>query len=285
MLNRYHVNMIKNITKILFLYAVVQIGFVSLVQIFFHLSIYSIFVFAGVLVFWQGLLFVFLYSHTKDFFILGKNELLDGINLANKITLVRSSAIPTVAFLLYFIEVRNMHIVLASVLIFIFLTDTIDGQIARRRHEVTSIGQMLDSMSDYAIIAVISVAYWRRGILPWWFFYLIFIRLALQSVGVIFFLLLRYPLEVRSTLGGKLTIAATMMLYTLELIGLLFSTTPFLQNIVYAGEQVCALIVFAFIFEKAWLFARHWKQYRLKDAAADCNHAGNVSNEASKRNA
>ncbi len=254
--------MLKNIVILITLYATIQITIMGIIASYLGLTIYTIVAFVMLSCLWHLVLFWFLYAHTKEFFILGQQELLTHINLANKITLLRAASVSLVVFLLCFIHINGVHTLLAGLLAFIFFTDALDGQIARRHNEVTSIGQMLDSMSDYAILTVISIAYWRYGLVSAWFFCLIFGRLALQSAGVFFFLFLRYPLEARSTIGGKLTIAATMCLYVLELIYLLFPTQAYLLHVTLFGEKICATIIFIFIFEKLWIFIQHWKQYQ-----------------------
>ena len=64
----------------------------------------------------------------------------------------------------------EMKILLPIVLALVFLTDSFDGQIARRTNQITKIGQMLDSISDYSLLVVISVVYYRNEIVPLWFF-------------------------------------------------------------------------------------------------------------------
>jgi CDP-diacylglycerol--glycerol-3-phosphate 3-phosphatidyltransferase len=72
---------------------------------------------------------------------------------------------------------------------------------------------MLDSISDYSLLGVISIVYYTNEILPGWFFAIILIRLFLQALGMFIFILLGRPLPMQSTWGGKITIATTMALY------------------------------------------------------------------------
>ncbi|WP_432846260.1 CDP-alcohol phosphatidyltransferase family protein [Treponema denticola] len=112
--------------------------------------------------------------------------MLEKVNLANGITLLRISSVPLIAFLLKQNSIEQIKIILAVVLILVFLTDFFDGFIARKFNQETRIGRMLDSMSDYSLLALVSIVYYQLGLLPNWFFYLIFVRLMFQALGMLF---------------------------------------------------------------------------------------------------
>lgn len=180
------------------------------------------------------------------------------INAANLITLLRISSVPLIAFLLRKTDTAEIKLLLPVILALVFLTDSFDGQIARRRNQITRMGQMLDSISDYCLLTVISIAYLRNSIVPPWFFALIFLRLFLQALGMLVFLVLGRPIETKSTWGGKITIATTMALYIIELIRLYLS--PGLMEVFKIVEYAAGAIVFLSFFEKAHVFFRHLKK-------------------------
>ena len=184
------------------------------------------------------------------------------INTANKITLCRISSVPLVAFLLKNHHLNGIKFVLTAVLIFVFLTDLLDGFIARKYRQETGVGRMLDSMSDYALLTLVSVVYFQLGILPGWFFFLILSRLLFQAIGMLCFMLLKFPLAIQSTKGGKITIAATMILYTAELLRFFLPCLNDFKHIFMLLEYGCAVIVFVFLFEKIYIFYCHYKKYR-----------------------
>ncbi len=179
------------------------------------------------------------------------------VNSASVLTLSRISCVPTVSFLLSYSDMSRMKVLLPVILAMVFLTDSFDGQIARRTHQITRIGQMLDSISDYGLLGVISVAYYRNDIVPTWFIVLIILRLFLQALGMLIFLLLKKPVETKSTWGGKIAIATTMSLYVVELARLYL---PAALRPVFTGiEYAAGAIVFLSFFEKALIFFRHSK--------------------------
>lgn len=213
------------------------------------------------------LLYLFLMHFKLDFFNLSTNKPLQKINLANRVTLLRISCLPTIAFLLRHKEIVEIKTVLLVLLILVFLTDSFDGQIARRKKQLTKMGQMLDSISDYSLLAVISVAYYRFNLLPHWFFYLIFFRLFLQSCGMLVFILMKKPIDTKSTWGGKITVAATMTLYVAELVRLYL---PGRFDILFQGfEYFTGAVIMLLYFEKGLIFFRHGKKLKKNQAQTE----------------
>ncbi|UTC64229.1 CDP-alcohol phosphatidyltransferase family protein [Treponema sp. OMZ 788] len=214
---------------------------------------------------WHSLLLLFLILHKGEFISVESNIALEKINLANGITLFRISSVPLIAFLLKQNEIENIKIVLAVVLILVFLTDFFDGLIARRFNQETKIGRMLDSMSDYSLLALVSIVYYQLGLVPNWFFYLIFGRLMFQALGMLFFILLKFPVEIKSTRGGKITIAATMILYSLKIMQFFVTLFSNFKELFLIGEYLCGFIIFVFLFEKIFIFYDHYKEYRKRN--------------------
>jgi phosphatidylglycerophosphate synthase len=71
------------------------------------------------------------------------------MTLANKITILRGILIPVVIYLL-FLDRREMALV---IFLLICISDSIDGIIARRRNEVTTLGKILDPAVDKLLYA------------------------------------------------------------------------------------------------------------------------------------
>ncbi len=243
-------------------YAIAQIGILAILSAQGSTGLREFFAFAAFALFLHGGLLVFLLRFKRYFKDQRTGMPLTRINTANLITLLRISSVPTVAYLLMNTRFSEMKILLPIVLALVFLTDSFDGQIARRTHQITKIGQMLDSISDYGLLVVISVVYYRNEIVPLWFFALIFLRLFLQAFGMLVFLILKRPVETKSTWGGKIAIATTMSLYVAEIVGMYLPHRfrPFFTGLEYAAGG----IVFASFFEKALIFFRHGKATKTR---------------------
>lgn len=76
------------------------------------------------------------------------------MNLANRITIARIVLVPVfVAALLYYSPERP-YLHLAAFLLFLFAcaSDALDGWLARRRHEITTLGSYIDPIADKLLL-------------------------------------------------------------------------------------------------------------------------------------
>ena len=69
------------------------------------------------------------------------------MNLPTKITLSRIFAVPVI-MVLFYLRFPFHYVVAAVVFVLAALTDMIDGRLARKRNEVTSLGKLLDPIAD-----------------------------------------------------------------------------------------------------------------------------------------
>jgi len=96
------------------------------------------------------------------------------VNLPNYITLTRILSIPVLIWILssnYFSSANGERELLASaVFIAASLTDAIDGYLARRRAQVTTIGMLLDPVADKLLIAAafITLVQFNPRTVPAW---------------------------------------------------------------------------------------------------------------------
>src|SRR5258707_11187329 len=93
----------------------------------------------------------------EDNLLCGHPGCLEPVNLPNYITLSRIAAIPLIIWLLtagYFTpQQQTLRVVLASSLfILASLTDGLDGYLARRRGQITTMGTLLDPLADKLMI-------------------------------------------------------------------------------------------------------------------------------------
>lgn len=248
----------KSILRTVLLYLFLQLVCISLFIRMDQVSLSSILLFSLATILLHAGLYIFLYCCRSDFFNLSTNKPLERINLANRITLLRISSLPTMAFLLKHKDLFGLKLILPILLVLLFLTDSFDGQIARRGSQITKMGQMLDSISDYSLLAVISFIYFINRIVPHWLFYVIFSRLFLQALGMLVFIILRKPLPTASTWGGKVTIATIMSLYVLELVQLF--TPPSTDIFFNILEIASGAIIIALSLEKAVIFLKQGKK-------------------------
>jgi cardiolipin synthase (CMP-forming) len=88
------------------------------------------------------------------------------ITVPNAITLVRLACIPLFLWLLFGTERQTAAAVLLGAL---GATDWVDGFVARRYHQVSTFGKVLDPVADRVLVVTAVVAITVHGAVPVWF--------------------------------------------------------------------------------------------------------------------
>jgi phosphatidylglycerophosphate synthase len=179
--------------------------------------------FLGVQTVFHLIVLLFLAANAPLFYIIKTGKRLNRINTANKITLLRITMLPFLLFLILAFQHYPVGPILLPVIGFTFITDLADGYFSRARQEETFIGKILDSISDYLLLAVVGIAYVVFQILPLWLFALLLCRLFIQSLMMMILYLVKKRLEPQTTLFGKITVAATMILFVIEPVAVIFT--------------------------------------------------------------
>ncbi len=125
------------------------------------------------------------------------------LNIANLLTGLRMLLVPVFVVALF---TEGGHDDVARIVAFgIFavavLTDRVDGQLARRRGEVTEFGKLADPIADKALVGAALIGLSILGDLPWWVTVLILVREV--GVTVLRFAVLRRGV-IPASRGGKL---------------------------------------------------------------------------------
>ncbi len=116
----------------------------------------------------------------------GSVEQQDGLSRVltapNVITLVRLLCIPVFLWLLFGLHRQTAAAVLLAAL---GTTDWIDGYVARRYHQVSTLGKILDPAADRLLVGTAVIAVIVHGAVPLWFGLATIVREALVSVMVL----------------------------------------------------------------------------------------------------
>lgn len=190
----------------------------------------------------------------QDFTKVPSGERLQKVNLANSITLFRLTSMPTVLFLVLAAKDYRMRLPLLGLVVLVFATDFADGYISRKAGEVTKIGKMMDSASDYGLLLVLTIVFYYFSLVPPWFFLLVTIRLGLQVVLVFILIIINKRIEPKTTFMGKAAVASIMVLYAVEVVRLIFGIGRI--EFVSVLEWVIALIVIVSMADKVMAFVR-----------------------------
>jgi len=90
------------------------------------------------------------------------------MNLPNALTLARIFLIPIVVVVLLTMEIRTWALWGASLFLAAAFTDLLDGYVARRRKQVTTLGRLLDPIADKLLISSALISLVQLKIAPAW---------------------------------------------------------------------------------------------------------------------
>jgi CDP-diacylglycerol--glycerol-3-phosphate 3-phosphatidyltransferase len=88
-------------------------------------------------------------------------------NLPNSITMLRTAAVPVILMLPLFADEASSAVI-AWIFIVAAVTDILDGWLARRGSQVTSIGKLLDPLADKLLVSTALIVLLAMGRIPIW---------------------------------------------------------------------------------------------------------------------
>ncbi len=102
---------------------------------------------------------------------------LKELNLPNKLTLLRVVLIPVFVVFLYLGQ-NSIAWRIAALAVFCgaAITDTLDGQIARKRNLITNFGKFMDPLADKLLVCSALICFIQFGIIPAWVVIIIIAR-------------------------------------------------------------------------------------------------------------
>jgi CDP-diacylglycerol--glycerol-3-phosphate 3-phosphatidyltransferase len=138
----------------------------------------------------------------------------------NYLTVLRLALVPVFGWLLLTDGGQIWGYRLAALIVFAvaMVTDSIDGDLARRRGLVTDFGTVADPIADKALLGMAFLGLSVIGIVPWWVTVVILVREV--GVTVVRFVVLRHGVMPAGR-GGKLktvlqTLAVLLLVFPLE---------------------------------------------------------------------
>jgi len=125
-------------------------------------------------------------------------------NISNLLSISRVLVLPLVVPIIKK-DYINYNIAVIGILVFMLLTDFLDGFLARKLNIVTSLGKILDPLADKIVIIVITYLITKYRGFPVWAFYIIAGREFFILSGAIILFKKRHIL-VTSNLIGKVSV-------------------------------------------------------------------------------
>ena len=169
------------------------------------------------------------------------------MNLPNKLTMLRIILIP-VFLVLVLVDRIPMHY-LWSLIVFLAacITDTLDGNIARKRNLVTDFGKLMDPLADKVMVCTALLCQGIQGVFPWTAIAIVMGKELLMVLGGVF--MLRNDVVVYSNMLGKLAQCCFILALTLSFFHAEFLAWGFpLDRLVLwlsVIMTICALIDYA----------------------------------------
>ena len=139
------------------------------------------------------------------------------MNTANKLTMLRVAIIPFFMIVLY-LNIPYGNLIGLALFIFASITDLVDGQIARRRNQVTDFGKFMDPLADKVLTLAAMCYFVDAGMMSGWALLIVITRefavTSLRLVGV------ETGRVIAAGWSGKVKTASSMVCLCLMLSGL-----------------------------------------------------------------
>ncbi|KRN75146.1 hypothetical protein IV73_GL000907 [Weissella kandleri] len=147
------------------------------------------------------------------------------MNLPNKLTVFRIILIPIFAIVLMLptniwggdAQLPTTHLIATIIFVVASLTDTADGQIARRQHLVTNFGKFADPLADKLLVMTALVFFVQFQWVPAWVVALIVIR-ELAVTGLRTLIVENNGTVMAAAMPGKIKTSTQMLAITFYLL-------------------------------------------------------------------
>lgn len=249
----------RRLTAVLLAFFAVQtLGFVVF-EGFYHLPSPWNWAFYPVTAVYHALLWLGLMSIRNRFTHLDGTPLAR-LGMPNLLTLFRLTSLPIIT--LVFLLARSHPSLALPLVIFVsiaFLSDLLDGFLARTLKMGTQLGKILDSSTDYILLASLTIVLGLSEVLPFYLLVFILIRLSFQ-MGAVLWVQLKFDKQfVETTWLGKASLFVLMVLFAVEI--LVFLRLPGLAGhwAILGLEAFSALVMAVSTVDKAVFF---WKKLK-----------------------
>lgn len=135
------------------------------------------------------------------------------MNLPNAITLARLLSVPVAVYLL----IQSAYLAAFVLFVLAGVSDALDGYIAKRWNQTTTLGALLDPVADKALLVGVYVTLGLQGNLPHWLVVLVVFRDVIIVGGVFLLFIVRLEVRMRPLLISKINTAAQIGLAAIVL--------------------------------------------------------------------
>lgn len=208
---------------------------------------------------------------------LGSNEKGGDVNLPNALTVLRIFLIPLLIAALFSTRLPNREIYATAIFLAAAITDLLDGYLARRRGQVTTLGMLLDPIADKLLIAAafISLVQIDSALVPAWMVVIIigreFAVSGLRSVAA------TQGFTIAANEWGKLKMVSQVVAVCIIIVAVKYGTLHLLGwavDVRLLGKIALWAVVIVALLSGSTYFWRFWRQIddsvkrRRRDGAA-----------------
>lgn len=176
------------------------------------------------------------------------------MNLPNALTVSRIFLVPLLVVVLLTGRFSDREIWGFMVIMAAALTDYLDGYLARKRQQVTTVGKLLDPIADKLLISAAFVSLVQLGTVPAWMVVVIigreFAVSGLRSIAS------AEGFNIDASTLGKYKMATQVACVSCLIIGTYYPDTPILPT----GKKLLWLVVVLAILSMIQYFRRFWSQ-------------------------
>ena len=119
-------------------------------------------------------------------------------NVPNVLTMLRLALIPV--FVAVFAAGHDKLALLTFVIA--SLTDLLDGYLARKNHQITAFGKLMDPLADKLMVVTALICQGVKGVFPWQAITIVMLKELVMIVGGVY--MLHHDIVVYSNIRGKL---------------------------------------------------------------------------------
>lgn len=143
--------------------------------------------------------------------------------------------------------------IIAGILIAMYLTDLLDGYLARKLNQVTEVGKIIDPIADKIAVVGIALILFFEGRIAVWFFTIVILRdLLIIIFGI--YLKSKNKIVLMSNIPGKLAVFSIGV--TLLLIVFNYNKIELLQNVISYLYYISVILI---IYSLYLYFTRFYK--------------------------
>ena len=157
----------------------------------------------------------------------GEGRMPEQLQVANKLTAVRIFLSPAVFILL----IRGRAAIGIILYLLALFTDILDGYLARRLHQRSQMGTMLDPVGDILLTMALFLFLFIQGTVPGWLFILLVVRYLEFFLGLALLALVDAAPRLRATMAGK-------VVGVVQAIGILILLVDTLYRLPFGFERI-----------------------------------------------